>query len=242
MKKVPFSIALIFLLFLAACSEGSRASIIDWVRDSGGPAAADGAKVAVTVIGEIAKTNVPMVETATDKGLDIAGTRLADEPVSLCPVAEFTVDTDLNGTVGISATQLDEAIAAAMPGSPLLGLGTAFVNAGQVHGVNAYFLAGHAALNSAWGTNAVATNKNNLFGYGVSAACPYDCAVPFGSREESIEFVTSVAKVDYLTPGGRFFTQPTLAGMEPIYAANNSQWAEGVAAHMNLLREKTPCP
>jgi len=242
MKKSPFSIALIFLLLLTACSEESRASVIGWVRDSGGPAAADGAKVAVTVIGEIAKTNVPMVETATGKGLDIVGTRIADEPILLCPVAEYTVDTDLNGTVDLSAEQLDAAIAAAMPGSPLLGLGTAFVNTGQVHDIDAYFLAGHAALSSAWGTNAVATNKNNLFGYGVSAACPYDCAVPFDTREASIEFVAGSVKVDYLTPGGRFFTQPTLAGMEPIYAAGNSQWAEGVAAHMNLLREKTPCP
>ena len=48
-------------------------------------------------------------------------------------------------------------------------------------------------------------------------------------------------KTDYLTPGGRFYTTGTLAGMEPIYT-QNPNWAEGVAAVMGLLRQNTPCP
>jgi beta-N-acetylglucosaminidase len=143
--------------------------------------------------------------------------------------------------VDISGAQLDAAIAATVPGSPLIGLGDAFVEAGRARGLNAYYVAAHAAWDSAWGTSAVATRKNNLFGYGVTPQCPYDCAVPFNSQQESIDFVTTLVKTDYLTPGGRFYTTPTLRGMEPIYA-NNPDWDDGIAAIMNLLRQNTPCP
>ncbi len=99
----------------------------------------------------------------------------------------------------------------------------------------------HAAWDSTWGTNAVATRKNNLFGYGVTPSCPFDCAVPFESQVDSIDFVTELVKDDYLTIGGRFYNRPNLAGMEPIYSGD-ANWAEGIAAIMNLLRENTPCP
>lgn len=242
MRKYTFLIILLLLPVLAACSEGSRASVVDWVRDSGGPAAVDGAKVAVDVAAEAMKTNVPMAETAASKGFDMVSTRLADDPTYQCPAIEYSVDTDLNGVVDISGTQLDAAIAAAVPGSPLLGLGNTFVNVAQLHGVNVYFITGYAAMSSGWGNNTAATELNNLFGYGATAACPVDCAAQFASRGESIEFVTAILKTDFLTPGGRFYNGPTLAGMAPIYVPGNPQWAEGVAAHMNLLRKNTPCP
>lgn len=282
MKKSLILIGLVFLLTLTACSESSRSAIGSWLRESGGPAAVEGAKVAMTAAVEAAQTNVPIARTAgavaaatsrplagtlvaegvplaetlsaevlatggpmaatvIAEGLGSLGTRTVQEPGYRCPTEQYSINTDLNGIVDISGEQLDAAIATTVPGSPLLGLGTAFVNAGQIHNVNAYYIAAHAAWDSAWGTNAVAANKNNLFGYGVSPSCPYDCAVPFGSREESIEFVTAIVKADYLTPGGRFYNGPTLAGMEPIYSGN-LQWAEGIAAIMNLLRQNTPCP
>lgn len=240
MKRLLLTLSMATLL-LTACSEGSRASVIGWFRDSGGPAAVDGAKIAVDVAAEAMKTNVPMAETAASKGFDMVSTRLADDPTYQCPAIEYSVDTDLNGVVDVSGTQLDAAIAAAVPGSPLLGLGNTFVNVAQLHGVNVYFIAGYAAMASGWGTNTAATELNNLFGYGATAACA-DCAVPFASREASIEFVTAILETDFLTPGGRFYNGPTLAGLEPIYVPGNSQWAENVVAHMNLLREKTPCP
>ncbi|HRQ14492.1 MAG TPA: hypothetical protein PK205_14415, partial [Promineifilum sp.] len=80
MRKYTFLIILLLLPVLAACSEGTRASVVDWFRDSGGPAAVDGAKVAVDVAAEAMKTNVPMAETAASKGFDMVSTRLADDP------------------------------------------------------------------------------------------------------------------------------------------------------------------
>jgi hypothetical protein len=282
MKKSVYILIVVMLLLLVSCSESSRAAIGRWIRESGGPAAVEGAQVAMTAAVEAAQTNVPIARTAAAvaaatsrpfastlvaegvplaetlsaeilatggplaataaaEGLEALGTRAAQEPGYRCPAVTYTVDSDLNGFVDISGAQLDAAIATTVPGSPLVGLGEAFVNAGRLHNLNAYYIAGHAAWDSAWGTSAVATNKNNLFGYGVTPTCPYDCAVPFGSREESIEFATAIVKADYLTVGGRFYNQPSLAGMEPIYSGN-TQWAEGIAAIMNLLRQNTPCP
>jgi hypothetical protein len=282
MKRSPCLLLAVFLLLLVACSESSRAAIGAWFRQSGGPAAAEGARVALTAAVEAAQTNVPIARTAAAVaaatgapiartlaaegavaggtlsaellatggpiagtaiagGFDALGTRAAQDPSYRCPAVAYTVDSDLNVVVDVSGPQLDAAVAAAVPGSPLIGLGQAFAAAGREHGVNAYYLAAHAAYDSAWGTNAVATQKNNLFGYGVTPSCPFDCAVPFISREESISFVASLVKADYLTPGGRFYTAPTLAGMEPIYSGN-PEWAEGIAAIMNLLRQNTPCP
>ena len=275
-------ILLPLILLLSACSESSRSAIGRWLRESGGPAAVEGAQVALTAAVEAAQTNVPIARTAgaaaaatggpiartlvaegvpvawtlgaeifvtggpiagtaAAAGLEALRTRAAQEPGYRCPDVTYTTDTDLNGVVDISGAQLDAAIAATVPGSPLIGLGQSFVNAGLAQNVNAYYIAAHAAWDSAWGTNAVAARKNNLFGYGVTSGCPFDCAVPFASQQESIDFVTALVKTDYLTPGGRFYTTPTLAGMEPIYSGN-SQWAEGIAAIMNLLRQNTPCP
>ena len=281
MKKTAF-LLMILILLVSACSEQSRRSIVDWVRESGGPAAVEGAQVGLTAAVEAAQTNVPMAQTAgaaaaatgrpmvgtlvaegvpvagtlgaeflgtgeplagtaVAAGLDALRTRTAQEPGYRCPDITYTTATDLNGTADISGAQLDAAIAATVPGSPLIGLGQSFVNAGLMHNINAYYVAAHAAWDSSWGTNTVAARKNNLFGYGVTPDCPFDCAVSFASPQDSIDLVTSLVKTDYLTPGGRFYTAPTLAGMEPIYSGN-PEWADGVAAMMNLLRQKTPCP
>lgn len=270
------------LLLLSACSEQSRGAIADWFRESGGPAAVEGAQVAMTAAAEAAQTNVPIARTAAAVaaatggpiartlvaegvplagtlsaevlatggpiagtavagGIDAIGTRAAQEPGYRCPADTYTVDFDLNRTADISGAQLDAAIAATVPGSPLIGLGEPFVAAARAQGINPYYVAAHAAWDSTWGTNAVATRKNNLLGYGVTPGCPFDCAVPFESQQASIDFIVPLIKAEYLTPGGRFYTTGTLAGMEPIYSGN-AQWAEGIAAIMNLLRQNTPCP
>ena len=101
---------------------------------------------------------------------------------------------DLNSIADISGEQLDAAIAATVPGSPLTGLGSAFVRAARQQGINTYYVAAHAAYDSAWGTSPVATRKNNLFGYGVAPACPFECAATFATQAASIDFITQLVK------------------------------------------------
>jgi len=255
-------VALVFLtaaLLLAACSEQTRSSIATRVLPVMGTAAAEGGVALRTVAVEAAQTNVPIADLAGTMGAEIittgrplaatavalgvraVETRQAAEPLYQCPQVTYTIDTDLNSIADISGEQLDAAIAATVPGSPLTGLGSAFVRAARQQGINTYYVAAHAAYDSAWGTSPVATRKNNLFGYGVTPTCPFDCAATFATQTESIDFITQLVKTDYLTPGGRFYTTGTLGGMEPIYS-RNPDWAEGVAAVMALLRQNTPCP
>jgi len=206
-----------------------------------GTLAADSIDLAGTMGAEIITTGRPLAATAVAVGVRAVETRQAAEPFYQCPQVAYTVDTDLNSIADISGEQLDAAIAATVPGSPLTGLGSAFVSAARRQGINTYFVAAHAAYDSAWGTSPVATRKNNLFGYGVTPTCPFDCAATFATQTEAIDFITQLIKTDYLTPGGRFYTTGTLAGMEPIYS-RNPNWAEGVAGVMGVLRQNTPCP
>jgi beta-N-acetylglucosaminidase len=206
-----------------------------------GTLANDSIDLAGTMGAEIITTGRPLAGTAIWRGVRAVETRQAAEPFYQCPQVTYTIDTDLNSLADISGEQLDAAIAATVPGSPLTGLGSAFVRAARRQGINTYYVAAHAAYDSAWGTSPVATRKNNLFGYGVTSSCPYECAATFATQTESIDFITQLVKTDYLTPGGRFYTTGTLAGMEPIYA-RNPNWAEGVAALMGVLRQNTPCP
>lgn len=206
-----------------------------------GTLAADSIDLAGTMGAEIITTGRPLAATAVSRGVRALETRQAAEPFYQCPQVAYTIDTDLNSIADISGEQLDAAIAATVPGSPLTGLGSAFVRAARQQGINTYYVAAHAAYDSAWGTSLVATRKNNLFGYGVTPTCPLECAATFATQAASIDFITQLVKTDYLTPGGRFYTTGTLAGMEPIYS-QNPNWAEGVAAVMVLLRQNTPCP
>ena len=206
-----------------------------------GTLAADSIDLAGTMGAEIMTTGRPLAGTVIYLGIRAVETRQAAEPFYQCPQVTYTVDTDLNSTADISGEQMAAALAATAPGTPLTAYGDAFVRAARAHGINAYYVAAHAAYDSSWGFNDVATRKNNLFGYGATVACSYDCAVPFASQADSIEFVTQLVKADYLTPGGRFYTTGTLAGMESIYN-DNPNWAEGVAGVMVLLRQNTPCP
>ncbi len=211
---------------------------------TGGPVArtlvAGSIDIAGTVGADVMTTGQPLAGTVVVAGIHALETRRAAEPAYQCPADTYTVDTPLTLPADISGTQLDAAIAAVVPGSPLVGLGETLSAAARAQGLNTYYVAAHAAYDSAWGTSAAATRKNNLFGYGATPACPFDCAVPFETQAESVDFVTTLVRSDYATPGGRFYTTGTLAGMEPIYSGN-AIWAEGIAAIMNLLRQNTPC-
>jgi hypothetical protein len=222
----------------------ARTAVSEAVRTGApiaGTLAADSIDLAGTMGAEIITTGRPLAATAVAIGVRAVETRQAAEPFYVCPQVAYTVDTDLNSIADISGEQLDAAIAATVPGSPLTGLGSAFVRAARQQGINTYFVAAHAAYDTAWGTSPAATHKNNVFGYGVTPTCAFDCAATFASQADSIDFITQLIKTDYLTPGGRFYTTGTLAGMEPIYS-RNPDWAEGVAAVMGVLRQNTPCP
>lgn len=146
----------------------------------------------------------------------------------------FTVDTDLNTVVDVTGAQIDRAIRRTRSDSPLIGLGQTFVDVGNDLGINAYYIAAHAAWESSWGTSSLAQDKNNLFGYGAYDHCPYECALSYDSKADCVRSVMNMIKADYLTPDGKYYNGSTLRGMNQNYATDTN-WMKGIAQIMNSL-------
>lgn len=247
------------VILTTACTEQTRRSAIGWLKGSGREAASEGARIALTAAYEAASTGAPIARTLAAEGVPLAGTlsaevissgapiagtavaggldalstRVADQPGYRCPSDIYTVDFDLNQTIDISGPQLAAAIAATVPGSPLTGLGQAFVDAGRGSNVNAYFLAALAAWETNWGAGERYVQSKNVFDYG---------GITYDSETDSINRLTPLIKADFLTPGGRFYNGATLNGIAPGYGDGTTDWAESVATIMQLLRQNTPCP
>jgi hypothetical protein len=146
----------------------------------------------------------------------------------------FTIDTNLREVVNVSGVDLDRAIETVKPDNALIGLGQIFVDVGNKKGINAYYIAAHAAWETGWGTSAIFKDKNNLFGYGAFDRCPYECALTFETVADGVDYAMARIKEDYLTEGGKYYNGPTLRGMN-IHYATDSNWAQGIATIMNSL-------
>ena len=137
----------------------------------------------------------------------------------------FTKHTDLTEHVDVTGEELDDAIEATSPGSPLVGLGETFVSVQDEHDINAIYQAAHAAHESGWGRSNIAEEKNNLFGWGAVDSDPYDGAKKFDSKEDCVEYVMEEIDEKYLTEGGDYYTDhgPTLRGMNTYYASDKGE-------------------
>jgi uncharacterized protein YraI len=143
---------------------------------------------------------------------------------------------DLRLPSTVSAEEIDQFIRSNHPESPLVGLGSAFIEAQKRYGVNAQYLAAHAILESGWGLSSIARDKNNLFGYGAYDEDPYDSAAAFASFRDCIQFIAYFVRTQYLEPTGRWFGgASTLDGMN-VHYATDPDWAEKIAAIMERIR------
>ena len=141
------------------------------------------------------------------------------------PGPMFTEDTDLTLPSGENAQTID----AFLSGTALAGLGASYMQAEQQYHVSARYLVAHSIEESAWGTSAIARDKNNLFGYGADDRNPYGDAMSFPSFSACILFVAQVVSKVYLTPSGSYYHGPTLRGMNVDYASDPN-WAAKIAA------------
>lgn len=96
-----------------------------------------------------------------------------------------------------------------------------FVEAEELYGINAYFIAGIAAFESSWGTSNRAINQNNLTGYAVysSASRGKDFG---GGRRENILETARLLKEDYLTEGGSSFNGYRVEDVNTKYCFDES--------------------
>ncbi|WP_129115700.1 glucosaminidase domain-containing protein [Halegenticoccus tardaugens] len=153
----------------------------------------------------------------------------------------YTVDSDLTNTVSATGAELDEAVRGVRSDSPLVGLGDTWVAVGNEEGINAVYMAAHAAWESAWGTSTIAQDKNNIYGWGAVDSDPYDGAKAFDSFDECVRYVMPRIKDLYLSPDGQYYTShgPTLRGMNVHYATDDN-WADGIAGVMNSIADELP--
>lgn len=130
----------------------------------------------------------------------------------------------------VTAYELDQFL----KGTGMAGLGSAFVNAELETGVNAIFLVSLAIHESGWGGSDIAQHKNNLFGYGAYDASPYKSAIHFSSVQEGVIHVANKLKTNYLLKDGKYYSGPTLAGVNKRYSTD-SGWGKKIAATMNQI-------
>lgn len=116
------------------------------------------------------------------------------------------------------------------------------------YNINGVFVAAVGIHESAWGTSKIATNKNNLFGYGAYDSSPYNSAYSFSSYSESIDLIARVFVKYYLNPAGtkiyenevasgKYYNGPTLKGVNTTYATDKN-WANCVYKWMEYLYNK----
>jgi peptidoglycan hydrolase-like protein with peptidoglycan-binding domain len=149
-----------------------------------------------------------------------------------------TVDLRSYAPSSVTASQIDAWLA--KNGSPLQGLGEAFIEAQKLYGVNAVYLVAHAIEETGWGKYIpvlsgpnYSISKNNLFGYGAYDSNPNYFAGTFPSDAYSILYEAYAVRTKYLEPSGSFYYKwPTLDGMNENYATSKT-WAISIAAIMN---------
>ncbi|HET7325493.1 MAG TPA: N-acetylmuramoyl-L-alanine amidase [Halococcus sp.] len=163
-------------------------------------------------------------------GLSMTGTVAA---------GSYTIDSDLRQTVDITGGDLDAAVDAISPGSPLIGLGDTWVAVQNERDINAVYMAAHAALESAWGRSSIAQAKNNIYGFDARDICPAECANGYASFEQCVREVMAYVDTEYLTPGGDWYEGTTLRAMN-VHYATDQQWAEKIASIMNDLAAELP--
>lgn len=123
-----------------------------------------------------------------------------------------------------------------------------FYYAEKQYNVNGVFLAAVAIHESGWGGSSIASNKNNLFGYGAYDRNPYESSYQFNDYSEGIDLVARVFAKYYLNPAGTkiydgnkaagtYYNGPTLAGVNVRYASDKN-WANGIYTWMKYLYKK----
>jgi beta-N-acetylglucosaminidase len=232
MPQRHWVVILILALLLAGCSPADKAQLQTVAAQAAQTAAAQGKRYAETQVPKIKGTAIAQLATEVAKQLNPTRKSGAQRPT-------YTVDSDLTELADVTGSELDAAIKTIRPDSPLIGLGQTIVDVGKKEGINAFYIAAHAAWESTWGTSQLAKKKNNLFGYGAYNRCPYECAWTFKTKAECIETVMPIIKANYLTEGGKYYNGPTLRGVNMNYATDPN-WKNGIVTIMNSLASKVP--
>lgn len=120
--------------------------------------------------------------------------------------------------------------------TPLKNLGSAFEKAQDKYGVNAFFLASIAGLESGNGTSRIAKDKRNLFGFGAFDDSPYESAKSFSSFEEGIDKVAKYLSEEYLHENGNYYRGNSTEDINKSYATDKN-WHKKINRIIDKMTE-----
>lgn len=122
-----------------------------------------------------------------------------------------------------------------LSGTQLYQDATSFVKAERIYHVNAVFLMGIAAHESAWGTSRRAKEDNNLTGYGVYSNDAK--GINKASREEGLLATANTLHERYLSKGGSYYEGTSAADINKHYCTDN-EWTSAVVTYSYQLMNK----
>ncbi|MBT9937718.1 mannosyl-glycoprotein endo-beta-N-acetylglucosaminidase [Anaerostipes hadrus] len=122
-----------------------------------------------------------------------------------------------------------------LEGTALYENAKSYVKAEEKYHVNAVFLMGIAAHESAWGTSRRAREDNNLTGYGVTS--DHAKGINKSTKEAGLLATAETLHEKYLTPGGSYYVGTSAAAVNKHYCVGG-EWAAAVVKNAYLLMER----
>ena len=119
-----------------------------------------------------------------------------------------------------------------LEGTALYENAKSYVKAEEKYHVNAVFLMGIAAHESAWGTSRRAREDNNLTGYGVTS--DHAKGINKSTKEAGLLATAETLHEKYLTPGGNYYVGTSAAAVNKHYCVGG-EWAAAVVKNAYLL-------
>lgn len=136
---------------------------------------------------------------------------------------------DVTETSGVTKEELEEVLMNTTSASTMAHLAGAFVEAEEIYGVNAFFMAGVVALESGFATSRRAVEDNNLTGYEVYSEDSEGRLFP--SQTESILHTARHLKKNYLTKDAPYYNGLSVDAIQIMYCPDegkNKQWEKKV--------------
>lgn len=153
----------------------------------------------------------------------------------------FDRNSNIMTKSGVSAEQLDKAMRQIRPDHGLKPALNAIVAAEKKYGINALFIAAHAATETGWGNSVFARTRNNLFGFNAIDSNPGQ-ANKYPSQQASVEHYAAFVSEHYLTKGGKYYNGTTPSGVMTRYASAGDRAADTIANIMNMLSDRIGVP
>lgn len=123
----------------------------------------------------------------------------------------------------------------ALTGTSMENLASYFIEAEQIYDINAFFLAGLIATESAWNTSQRAREQNNITGHAVYNNASRGSS--FSNKRQCIMATAKLLHESYVTINGEFYTGADIQEINRRYSVSD-QWASTINDVANKLVTK----